>query len=93
MYSKKNLCGIVWIVFKHFTETIVNRFTSGTGLSRMLMQLDENGDGKLQASEAPPRLSGRVFGLLDKDQDGALDSTELDGIADLRARFGAGRLP
>ena len=80
-------------VRKHFTETIVNRFTSGAGLSRMLMQLDENGDGKLQESEAPPRLSGRVFGLLDKDQDGALDSTELDGIADLRTRFGAGRLP
>ena len=80
-------------VRKHFSETIVNRFTSGPGLAKMLMQLDQDGDGKLQETEAPPRLSGRVFGLLDKNLDGALDSTELDGIADLRARFGAGRQP
>ena len=78
-------------VRKHFTETIVNRFSQGPLLSQMLMQLDQNGDGKLQESEAPPRLSGRVFGLLDQDKDGALDSAELERLKELRDRFGSGR--
>ena len=78
-------------VRKHFTETIVNRFSRGPALSQMLMQLDQNGDGKLQESEAPPRLSGRVFGLLDQDKDGALDKAELDRLMELRDRFGSDR--
>ncbi len=78
-------------VRKHFTETIVNRFSQGPALAQMLMQLDQNGDGKLQESEAPPRLSGRVFGLLDQDRDGTLDKAELDRLMELRDRFGSGR--
>ena len=74
----------------YFTSSIADRFTKGEGGTQMLLQLDENGDGKLQESEAPPRMSGRVFGMLDQDSDGGLDSTELGRLRELMQRFGAG---
>ncbi len=71
---------------KHFSQSILARFTQAAGLGEMIMQLDENRDGKLQRSEAPPRLSGRVFDLLDRDADGALDRDELAKLRELRER-------
>lgn len=62
---------------EHFTQTIAERFSQGAGLGAMIMQLDENRDQKLQRTEAPPRLSGRVFDFLDQNQDGGLDRDEL----------------
>ncbi len=73
---------------QHFTTSIANRFTRGEGIGQMLMQLDENRDGKLQKTEAPPRLSDRVFEMLDQDSDGSLDATELSRLRELVERFG-----
>lgn len=67
----------------HFSKSIVNQFTAGPGLERLLLQLDENRDGKLQKSEAPPRLQGAGFALLDADRDGALSMEELKGLRTL----------
>lgn len=75
----------------HFTSSIADRFTKGKGTEQMLLQLDENRDGKLQKSEAPERLKGRVFEMLDQDSDGALDSTELGRLSELIERFGVGK--
>ena len=74
----------------HFASSIVDRFTKGTGAKLMLLQLDENRDGKLQKSEAPPRLGSRFFEILDQDSDEALDATELGRLTELIERFGAG---
>ena len=78
-------------VREHFTRSIISSFSSGRDLAKMLMQLDQNRDGKLQQSEAPPRLNARVFSLLDRDSDGNLDEDELDKLKELMDRFGAGR--
>jgi len=67
----------------HFSKAIVERFTSGEGLQRMLMQLDEDRDGKLQMEEVPPRMSGPIFGILDVDRDGGLDPQELQKASEL----------
>lgn len=67
----------------HFSKAIVERFTSGEGLRRMLMQLDEDRDGKLQMEEVPPRMSGPMFGILDVDRDGGLDAQELQKASEL----------
>jgi hypothetical protein len=75
-------------VREHFTESLVDRFTKGRKLDQLLMQLDENRDGKLQVSEAPPRLTGRVFKLLDENKDDALDAEELAKIRKFTERFG-----
>ncbi len=75
---------------KHGTSSVAERFTKGKGAGQMLLQLDENRDGKLQKSEAPPRLSGRIFDLLDQNSDGALDSMELGRLGELMKRYGAG---
>ncbi|MEQ1904335.1 MAG: cytochrome c [Pirellulaceae bacterium] len=75
----------------HFTSSIADRFTKGKETGQMLLQLDENRDGKLQKSEAPPRLSGRVFEMLDQDSDGALDAAELGRLRELIEKFGLGK--
>ncbi|MFN9851531.1 MAG: hypothetical protein ACK57P_06925, partial [Planctomycetota bacterium] len=67
----------------HFSKAIVERFTSGDGMQRMLMQLDEDRDGKLQQEEVPPRMAGPIFGILDIDRDGGLDSQELQKASEL----------
>lgn len=67
----------------HFSKAIVERFTSGDGMQRMLMQLDEDRDGKLQQEEVPPRVAGPIFGILDIDRDGGLDSQELQKASEL----------
>lgn len=71
----------------HFSSRVMERFSSGRGLERMLLQLDEDRDGKLQKSEAPPRLAGPAFGLLDLDRDGGLDRNELQELPQLIRRF------
>lgn len=68
---------------QHFRSAIVSRFAQGRGLGQLILQLDEDRDGKLQPSEAPPRLSGEVFSELDRDGDGALDESELSGLTRL----------
>lgn len=75
---------------QHFRKTVQNRFAQGRDLGQLLKQLDSNGDGRLQRTEAPPRLAGRGFDLLDRDQDGSLDEQELAGLAELIQRFGSG---
>lgn len=70
---------------QYFVESLVNR--SSTDLIEMLMQLDNNRDGKLQPSEAPPRLDKRLFGFLDSNKDGALAAEELMPLMKLRDRF------
>jgi hypothetical protein len=77
-------------VREHFTATIANRFLRGRDLGQMLIQLDENRDGKLQRSEAPPRLAGRGFALLDQNRDDALDEEELGRLGELVERMGGG---
>ena len=52
-------------------------------MQRMLMQLDEDRDGKLQMEEVPPRMSGPIFGILDVDRDGSLDAEELQKASEL----------
>lgn len=77
-------------VREHFTTTIANRFLRGRDLGQMLIQLDENRDGKLQRSEAPPRLAGRGFALLDQNRDDALDEEELGRLGELVERMNGG---
>jgi hypothetical protein len=76
----------------HFSKAIVERFTSGEGLQRMLMQLDEDRDGKLQMEEVPPRMSGPIFGILDVDRDGGLDTQELQKASELLRGLRGGSL-
>ena len=63
-------------VRKHIVASLVDRESSE--LAQILMQLDDNDDGKLQRSEAPPRLRGRMFQFVDTDSDGALNESELE---------------
>ena len=74
----------------YFRETVVNRFRGGNGMLKLLQQLDSDGDGKLQRSEAPPML-GKNFALFDTDRDGSLDPTELKNVAEVASRLGLGR--
>lgn len=74
----------------YFRETVVNRFRGGTGMLKLLKQLDSDGDGRLQRSEAPPML-GKNFSLFDVDRDGSLDPEELKNVAEVAARLGLGR--
>jgi hypothetical protein len=69
---------------QYFVKSLVNR--SSADLIEMLMQLDNNRDGKLQRSEAPPRLDSAVFGFLDANKDGALTVAELMPVIKLRDR-------
>jgi hypothetical protein len=69
-------------VRRHFIASLVDRENSE--LSQMLMQLDDNDDGKLQRKEAPPRLNSQLFQLVDQDRDGALDKSEVERALGLR---------
>jgi predicted dienelactone hydrolase/mono/diheme cytochrome c family protein len=71
----------------YFIRTVADRFTQGAGISRMLVQLDEDRDGRLQRPELPPRLAGRNFDWLDTDRDESLDEEELQRIGELRAQL------
>ena len=53
---------------------------------QLLRQFDENGDGKLSAREAPPRLRQR-FDQADVDGDKRLDRNELQGVAERMVRL------
>jgi hypothetical protein len=74
-------------VRQHFTKSIIDRFSTGAGIRRMLLQLDDNRDNKLQKSEAPERMREQMFDRLDQNSDGALDSSELGRLSDLIERF------
>ena len=50
----------------------------------ILMQFDDDHDGKLQPTEAPPRLGERAFEFLDQNGDKALDQTELSRMLKFR---------
>jgi hypothetical protein len=69
-------------VRRHFIASLVDRENSE--LSQMLMQLDDNDDGKLQRKEAPPRLNSQLFRLVDQNGDGALDKSEVERALGLR---------
>jgi Ca2+-binding EF-hand superfamily protein len=69
----------------HFPSALVHR--QSTDIVRMLMQLDDNDDGELQRSEAPPRFNAQAFQFIDADRDGGLDSAELERVLALRDRF------
>lgn len=56
-------------------------------VERMMDRFDENGDGLLQADEAPQRIADR-FDELDKNGDGALDAAEME---EAMGRAGDGR--
>ena len=69
-------------VRQNVVDSLVNQGTDD--LVEMLMQLDNDHDGMLQSSEAPPRFDGRLFGLLDANQDGGLQPNELKSLIKLR---------
>jgi hypothetical protein len=74
-------------VRQHFLATLVHR--KGPQLAQMLLQLDDNDDGKLQPSEAPPRMNARIFRFVDADNDGGLDALELDRLMKIRDQLRA----
>lgn len=74
---------------QYFLDTVVRQFRDGNGMVRLLRQLDSDGDGMLQRSEAPPRLS-RNFSLFDRDRNNALDREELERVAEVMARLRGG---
>ncbi len=69
-------------VRQNVVDSLVNQGTDD--LVEMLMQLDNDHDGMLQSSEAPPRFDGRLFGLLDANHDGGLQPNELKSLIKLR---------
>jgi hypothetical protein len=76
---------------KHFVAALVDR--KGPILARMLLQLDDDGDGILQRSEAPPRINARIFGLADTDKSGGLDLAEIERLMKLRDQVRGGGNP
>ena len=74
---------------EYLVAGVTNRFRRN-GVSNLLMQLDSNKDGKLQKSEAPPRLA-KSFQLLDRNKDGGLDESELKILSRFIGRFGRDR--
>lgn len=74
-------------VRQHFLASLVNRESSD--LVQMLMQLDDNDDGKLQRSEAPPRFNAEAFRFIDADNDGGLDAAEFARVLKLRDQLRA----
>lgn len=70
---------------QNFLEKLVNR--DSAELLAMLMQLDNDHNGQLERSEAPPRLNATVFRLIDTDRNDALDSTELSRALSMRERM------
>ena len=69
-------------VRKHLTSTFVH-----ADLVSILMQFDDDHDGKLQPTETPPRLGGRAFRFLDRNRDKAIDATELFRVLKFRDVF------
>ncbi|MEM8671256.1 MAG: hypothetical protein AAGG48_27285 [Planctomycetota bacterium] len=67
---------------QHVVESLVDRSTED--LVEMLMQLDNNHDGKLDPSETPPRFNRRMLKLLDRNNDGGLQKEELMPMIKLR---------
>jgi HlyD family secretion protein len=61
----------------------------GRGGRRDLMEMDQDGDGKVTREEAPD-LPEMVFERMDSDGDGAVSQEEIDAM---RSRFGGGEGP
>lgn len=76
---------------QQFNRSLVSRFMQRKSFGKLIMQLDSNRDGLLQKSEAPPRLAGRFFDLLDEDDNGGLDEKELLRLGELAESVGQNR--
>lgn len=76
-------------VQRHIVAQLVNR-QSGD-LAEMLMQLDDDGDGKLLGAEIPPRMNDRAIRLIDTNNDGGLDRDEITRALRLRDQLRGGR--
>ncbi|MCR9201388.1 MAG: hypothetical protein NXI04_22315 [Planctomycetaceae bacterium] len=70
---------------QHIVSRLVDR--SSDDLVRMLMQLDDDGDGILLGAEIPPRMTGRTFRMIDANNDGGLEKSELSRALQLRDQF------
>jgi len=58
-------------------------------LPRQVARFDKNGDGKISENEMPAKLRGKLLKRYDKNQDQALDATELQAfVADRRKSAG-----
>lgn len=73
---------------QYVSNSLFARISAGQSLSQRILQLDENRNGILERSEAPPRLSGRVFDRLDANGDGGLDDGELKKLQQLARQLG-----
>jgi hypothetical protein len=73
---------------QYINRSLFERFSPGQSIADRILQLDENKDGALDRSEAPPRLSGRLFDRLDSDRDGRLDQNELQNLRQLAEQLG-----
>lgn len=80
--ESENTAELQKAVVQHFRTSLVER--SSADLAQMLMQLDNDYDGKLQTTEAPPTMSGQIFRILDRNQDGGVDEAEVLRILKLR---------
>jgi Ca2+-binding EF-hand superfamily protein len=56
--------------------------------TRMIGQMDDNGDGALSADEMAQTVEGRRFARIDSDDDGAISKTEAEAALE---RFAEGR--
>ena len=65
------------------------RGAQGGGFLARMLENDANGDGKLQRSEAPERMS-RFFDRVDANGDGVLESKELEAMQERRRQGGGG---
>ncbi len=72
-------------VQRHFRATILDRRSDD--LVQMLLQLDDNNDGRLEKSEAPPQLEAQVFRFIDANGDDGLDASEIARLIKLRKRL------
>ncbi|MEL6105732.1 MAG: hypothetical protein AAFU85_06845 [Planctomycetota bacterium] len=70
---------------QHVRKSIINQ--PAEKWAQMLMQLDTDHDGKLQRKEVPLRLDARIFRLLDRDKDEALDESEIRQVTRVLGLF------
>ena len=63
-------------VRKYYARSLLNG--DSAQLAARIMQLDNDRDGLLQLSEAPPRMRDRAFVWIDRNNDKGLDQKELE---------------
>ena len=59
----------------------------GNEVAAMLQNMDTDGDGKIQESEAPEQMK-QFFGAIDSNGDGGLDAAELEVMMEYRRQRG-----